>query len=94
MRSRRYSTEEDKWLLEGLSLFGWGAWEKIVKKYWTEDYLRTTMSLKDKVRTMHLNPEDFPKNTSGSGRKRNSVAGTPNEGDNSLEVTERDEDEV
>ena len=93
MRSRRYSTEEDKWLLEGLSLFGWGAWEKIVKKYWTEDYLRTAMSLKDRAITMRLNPEDFPKK-SGSGRKRNSVASTPNQGDNSLEVTERDEDEV
>lgn len=67
----RFQRHEDQWLVEGIKKYGWGAWTNIVSEYYAEcEYTRMPMSLKDRARTLNLDPEMYPMKTSGSGRKR------------------------
>lgn len=67
----RFQQHEDQWLVEGIKKYGWGAWTNIVNEYYAEcDYTRMPMSLKDRARTLNLDPEKYPMKRGGSGRRR------------------------
>lgn len=60
VRRGRFSADEDSWLMQGMRMFGFGQWSRIVDHFWTEDFKRSGMSLKDRVRTMEIDPSQFP----------------------------------
>lgn len=54
----RFTKEEDDWLVEGLQKYGWGSWALIAKNFGDGKarYTRNGVSLKDRARTLQLDP--------------------------------------
>lgn len=56
-----FSKQEDELLLAGLKEYGWGEWQRIADNYWKDlPAKRSSCSLKDRARTMRINPNDYP----------------------------------
>ncbi|CDF34745.1 unnamed protein product [Chondrus crispus] len=60
MRTGRFQIYEDELLVEGLTRYGWGMWRQISDDFGKGKYTRTPMSLKDRARTMNLDPSKYP----------------------------------
>lgn len=102
--SKRFTQLEDNQLLQGLEKYGWGEWQAILHAYnW--DGNRTNVSLKDRARTLSLNPKEYPApripdpyvlNRSGRRSVRNSATRgrNPVETDNDSETIENDDEDV
>lgn len=100
-----FSSAEDKLLLEGLRKYGWASWRLIVDNF---DFNgRTNVALKDRARTLNLEPYQFPSNTGprrGRPAKSSRAGGTfgpqrrrgaqtaPSDGDDIDENSSGDED--
>lgn len=59
----RFQKFEDAWLLDGLRKYGWGSWTIISKNFGEGEApnSRTGMSLKDRARTLDLDPQKYVK---------------------------------
>lgn len=59
----KFSQEEDEWLTEGLEKYGWGSWATIAKNFGggKASYTRNGVSLKDRARSMGLDPSKYQK---------------------------------
>lgn len=72
----RFTPQEDDWLVEGLQKYGWGSWAVIAKNFGhgKARHTRNGVSLKDRARTLQLDPASYTK-VSGRlerrGRKSN-----------------------
>lgn len=60
LRSGRFRIFEDELLKEGLEKYGWGAWSEIARNFGKSQYTRAPMSLKDRARTLELDPAEYP----------------------------------
>lgn len=69
LRTGRFQIYEDDLLVEGLARYGWGMWTQVAKNFGTGRYTRAPMSLKDRARTMGLDPLKYPI-PKGSGVKK------------------------
>lgn len=59
LRSGRFRIFEDELLKDGLEKYGWGAWTNIANNFGNSEYTRTPMSLKDRARTLGLDPAAY-----------------------------------
>lgn len=96
-RTGRFEPYEVDKLLSGLQKYGWGAWNEISQSFDDGDFTRAPTALKDRARTMHLNPQNYPlRRRKGRGRPRGSGAtrGSAASGDDIDEDEIEDEDEI
>lgn len=71
VKSGRFEEYEDELLVEGLRKYGYGAWVYISRDFGDCGYTRAPGSLKDRARTMMIDPEAYPvQATHGPGRPR------------------------
>lgn len=65
VHSGRFAAFEDDLLLEGLRKHGYGAWNAIARDFGAENICRTPTSLKDRARTIGVQPSKFPVSITG-----------------------------
>lgn len=73
LRSGRFRMFEDELLIEGLEKYGWGAWTDIARDFGKSQYTRGPMSLKDRARTLVLDPAEYPPPRMKRGRPNQRV---------------------
>ncbi|CAN8065391.1 unnamed protein product [Agarophyton chilense] len=91
LKRGRFLPHEDEWILQGIKKYGWGAWKEIVNEYYRDvDYTRNPVSVKDRARTLDIDPDKYPKHGL-RGRPRYFQEG-PEEANNEEDI-DKDEDQ-
>lgn len=65
---KRFQPFEDEIIKNGLKTHGWGTWTQISEDFEEKGFYRSALSLKDRARTLRLDPRDFPTSYTRRGK--------------------------